>query len=361
MKFCIKLSGVFVLKVLKRLLLLFVAPVPILSLLPLHVLLCHAHHIRHHGFHLGLILKILCIVPNLFYFPLIERNWHVMCVLSVINKFPIWQEISICPLTVLIIVKLLNFLICFRPEVRVNVMPLSNILLFSQFIFDKRLGLLLLDRLNGWIHVRFLTFKFGHNLLLVDATLTAMVYTYDSTILILNFQGFHISNVQHVFASISGHVSDGLSKNPLIVVRGYNSVKLFVEMLSLLYPLCCIVFVSEAPIPTFISIQRERTWANSSRRNCCRHYSGIDICESLGWRTWGHYPVSLLGLLAIESELRPKSWTLLFEFDLWQICLLSEGPCRDRHTCSTESVWMKISVNHWWISKVSLWLLFSVQ
>ena len=68
-----------------------------------------------------------------------------MGVLPVVNKFAIWQEVGISPLAMLIIVELLYFFVGSRPKVRVNIVPLSNILLLPKLILNQRLGLLLLD------------------------------------------------------------------------------------------------------------------------------------------------------------------------------------------------------------------------
>ena len=69
----------------------------------------------------------------------------------------------------------------------------------------------------------------------------------------MDLHGFHISDIEHVFATISGNVPNGFTKYPLVMIRRSNSVKLLVEMLSLINPLLIIICEAEAPLPTFRS------------------------------------------------------------------------------------------------------------
>jgi hypothetical protein len=96
---------------------------------------------------------------------------------------------------------------------------------------------------------------------------------------VMDSRVLHVSHVEHVFATVSGHRPDGLPKYPLIVVRRGDSVQLLVEMLCLIYPFFLVVCEAEAPLPAFRS--SVRVYFRPYVAHSSREYPGPHLAEPL--------------------------------------------------------------------------------
>ena len=351
MKLCVQFSGILILQILQWLFLFIMTPDLLMGSLQLHILLSHAHHIRHHSFHLLLILKVLSVNAHLVEFLFVYRYWHIMGILPMVNQLLFGHERGIPPLLSLIIVKGLDLLVSSCPKVRVNVVPLASMILLFHFVLNQISSLFLSVWLNGRVQIRIFLLHFAQNLLLDFATTFVM-----------DLHSFHISDIEHVFATISGNVPNGFTKYPLVMIRRSNSVKLLVEMLSLINPLLIIICEAEAPLPTF----RSSIWINfrpqiSPVSPSSRHYSGLHLAESLGWRTWWNNSVFLLFLKALNLKIVSWHRIMLFVLNFRQLSLVPKGSGGQWHTRCTKSVWVQVWVDHRGIRKLMLVFLLWTQ